>query len=68
MRYSIDYEPRTKIHGIGPTTASPETATAAWAFVQHLEASDEIVTAIRDTKGQQLDKNQLQALATDEAS
>jgi hypothetical protein len=68
MPYSITYKPRTEIHGIGPTTASLETAAAAWAFIQHLEASDDIVTMIRDPKGQLLDKKQLQAPARDEVN
>jgi hypothetical protein len=63
LPYSITYKPRTEIHGIGPTTASLGTAAAAWAFIQHLEASDEIVTTIRGTNGQVLDKRQLQELA-----
>jgi hypothetical protein len=66
MRYSITYKPRTEIHGISPTTASLETAAAAWTFIERIEASDEIVTKILDAKGQSLDKKQLQALARDE--
>jgi len=63
MRYSITYTPKKEIHGISPTTAHLETAVSAWAFIQHLEASDDIVTTIRDAEAQLLDKDQLQALA-----
>jgi hypothetical protein len=68
MPYSIAYKPKKKISGISPTTAFLATAAAAWAFLQRIEASDEIVTTIYDSKGAQfLDRYQLQALARDEA-
>ena len=50
-------KPKREIHGISPTTASLETVAATWAFLQHIEASNEIVTTIYDGKEQFLDKN-----------
>ena len=65
MPYSITHKPKRDIHGISPTMASLETVAATWAFLQHIEASNEIVTTIYDGKEQFLDKNQLQARARD---
>jgi hypothetical protein len=70
MSYSIKYRPRTSVYDgvVADGLAKEETATAVWALVQQLEASDEKILEIRAPSGQLMSRDQIRELAKREAN
>ena len=67
MPYRITFSPRNPISGVEESTAEEETAAAAWALVQQLEASDE-KTSIKDPTGNTISWQELRDCAAKEVS
>jgi hypothetical protein len=68
MPYRITFRPRSPIPGQGEQTIEEETAIAAWALFQQLDASDETVTSIKDPDGKTIGWQELRARADREAN
>ena len=70
MSYSVKYRPRTHVYDsiVADGTAKEDSAAAAWAVIQQLEASDEKILEIRGPSGQLMSREQIKELAKGEAN
>ena len=67
MIYTITFQPLNPISGVKPKTVTKDSATAAWAEVQMLQASDE-KAEIKDRSGRDISWQELRDLAAQEAN
>ena len=67
MAYSITFEPTIPVVGLAAHTVIKQTAVATWTLVQKLEVNKERVL-IKDASGREIDRGEIQRLATEEMS
>jgi hypothetical protein len=70
MSYSVKYRPRTRVYDgvVADGLAQEDSAVAAWATIQQLEASDEKILEIRGPSGQLMSREQIRELAKREVN